>query len=139
MKIQEPNQSELTWLSQMQETGRLLHEHYVGPSTGLPDIAGLDKAWVAWQADGSADRIEPNHVVNGLGLCFGQHLVDRLGFRWAVITDKYGTELGCIAQPGDITVFPANLTAKRLKNGRKPIFAGLYSEIEAQVKKLSKP
>lgn len=138
MKTQEPNPSELTWLAQMQETGRLLHEHYVGPAKGLPDLEALDKTWVAWQSDRSTDRVDANTVVNALGLCFGQHLVDRLRFRWAVITDDYGTELGCIAQPGDITVFPANLTAKRLNNGPHPLFVALFSRLEAQVKALRK-
>ena len=138
MKVQEPNQSELTWLTQMRETGRLLYEHYLGPSNDLPDLEGLDKTWVAWQLDKSADRVDANTVVNALGLSFGQHLVDRLGFRWAVITDKYGTELGCIAQPGDVTVFPANLTSKRLDNGPHPFFVAVFSQMEAKVKGLRK-
>ena len=120
MTVQEPNQSELTWLAQMQETGQLLHEHYVGPSKS-PDLPGLDKTWVAWQSDNSDGRVDANAVGNGLGLCFGQQLVGRLGFRWAVITDNYGTELGCIAQPGDITVLPASLTARRLQKRSIPL------------------
>jgi hypothetical protein len=138
VKFQEPNPSELTWLAQMQETGRLLFENYIGPAKGLPDLDALDKTWVAWQSDRSSDRVDANTVVNALGLCFGQHLVDRLGFRWTVITDDYGTELGCLAQPGDITIFPANLTAKRLNNGPRPLFVGLFSWVEAQVKALRK-
>ncbi len=101
-----------------------------------PDPDGLDAIWVKWQSDQGAERPNPNMVVNALGLCFGQHLVERLGFRWAVITDKYGTEMGCIAQPGDITVFPANLTAKRIEKGAGPFFAGLFAEMDARVQAL---
>jgi hypothetical protein len=113
-----------------------MHEAYVGKADAVPDVKGLDATWVAWQVDKNGDRPDPNTVVNALGLCFGQQLVDRLGFRFAVITDDHGTELGCIAQPGDITVFPANATAKRLKKGARPFFADLFSQIESRVRSL---
>ncbi len=136
MKLQDLNPSEVTWRGQMQEGGRILHQLYVGPLDTLPDPQALDAIWVKWQSDRSPGRPDPNRVVNALGLCFGQYLVDRLGFRWAVITDEYGTEMGCIAQPGDITVFPANATAKRLEKGAKPFFADFFSKTEAQVRTL---
>lgn len=137
MKVQELNPSELTWLQQMQEGGRLLHQMYVGELGTIPDAKALDAIWVRWQSDtDNPDRPDPNTIVNALGLCFGQQLVDRLGFRWAVITDEYGTEMGLLAQPGDITVFPANLTAKRLEKGAHPFFADLFSQMEATVRSL---
>jgi hypothetical protein len=136
MKIQDLNPSEVAWLGQMQEGGRLLHQVYVGPLDALPDPQALDAIWVKWQSDQSSERPDPNMVVNALGLCFGQQLVERLAFRWAVITDKYGTEMGCIAQPGDITVFPANATAKRLDNGASPFFADLFGQMDARVRSL---
>jgi uncharacterized protein DUF3806 len=136
VKVEDPNSSEQTWVGQMQEAGRLLHEAYIGKLGTLPDVQALDALWVKWQSDGDPGRPDPNTVVNALGLCFGQQLVDRLGFRWAVITDKYGTEMGCIAQPGDVTVFPANVTAKRLDKGPSPFFAELFSQIEARLQSL---
>jgi hypothetical protein len=136
VKVQNPNSSEQTWVGQMQEAGRLLHEAYVGKLDRLPDVQALDAVWVKWQSDRDPGRPDPNTVVNALGLCFGQQLVDRLGFRWAVITDQYGTEMGCIAQPGDVTVFPANMTAKRLDQGPAPFFAELFSQIEARLQSL---
>jgi hypothetical protein len=136
MKIQDLNQAEIKWLGQMQEVGRLLHHMYVGPLDSLPDLQALDAIWVRWQSDKSSERPDPNTVVNALGLCYGQHLVNRLGFRWAVVTDEHGTELACIAQPGDATVFPANGTAKRLGQGPSPFFADLFSQVEARVQSL---
>src|SRR2546430_9683401 len=136
MNVQDLNSSEVTWLGQMQEAGRLLYQAYVGSLDTLPDVRALDAAWVNWQSDKKSDRADPNTVVNALGLCFGQQLVDRLDFRWAVIADEHGTELGCIAQPGDITVFPANATAKRLDKGARPFFGDLFSQIEARVRSL---
>jgi hypothetical protein len=138
MKVQDLNASEVKWLGQMQEGSRVLEQLYLGSSNGLPDVKALDEVWTRWQSDTSPERPDPNTVVNALGLCFGQHLVDRLGFRWAVITDKYGTEMGLIAQPGDVTVFPANMTAKRLEDGAHPFFAELFSQIEARVRQLRK-
>ena len=135
MKVQDLNPSEVAWLGQMQEGSRVLHQIYVGELESLPDVKALDAVWVRWQSDKkNPDRPDPNTVVNALGLCFGQQLVDRLGFRWAVITDDYGTEMGLIAQPGDITVFPANMTAKRLEKGAHPFFADLFSQVEARVR-----
>lgn len=136
MKVQDLHQSEVSWLGQMQEAGRLLHEAYVGKLDTRPDVQALDTLWIKWQSDQNPGRPDPNTVVNALGLCFGQQLVDRLGFRWAVITDEYGTEMGCIARPGDVTVFPANMTAKRLQNGARPFFGELFSQIEARVRAL---
>jgi hypothetical protein len=136
MKVQDLNRSEVTWLGQMQEGGRILHNIYVGPLDTLPDPPALDAIWVKWQSDESPERPDANMVVNALGLCFGQQLVDRIGFRWAVVTDKYGTEMGCIAQPGDVTVFPANLTAKRLDKGASPFFAEVFTEMDARVQAL---
>ena len=137
MKVQDLNPSEETWLGQMQEAGRVLHQIYVSEIDALPDVKALDAVWVRWQSDqNNPERPDPNTVVNALGLCYGQQLVDRLGFRWAVITDDYGTEMGVIAQPGDITVFPANMTAKRLDKGAHPFFADLFSQMEATVRKL---
>jgi Domain of unknown function (DUF3806) len=133
VKIEELNPSEVTWVAQMQEAGRLLHEAYVGKLSTLPDVRALDALWVRWQSDRDPGRPDANTVVNALGLCFGQQLVDRLGFQWAVITDEYGTEMGCIGQPGDVTVFPANMTAKRLENGARPFFSELFSQVEARV------
>jgi len=136
MKVQELNSSELTWLDQMREVGRLMHQAYVGGLGTLPDVRALDATWVKWHSDGNIDRPDPNTVVNALGLCFGQQLVDRLAFRWAVITDEHGTEFGCIAQPGDITVFPTNAAAKRLEKGAQPFFADLFAQIESRVRSL---
>ena len=107
----------------MQEAGRLLHEACVGKLASIPDLEALDALWVRWQSDRDPGRPDPNTVVNALGLCFGQQLVDRLGFRWAVITDQLGTEMGCIA--GEVTVCPANLTAKRLEEGGASVLFGL--------------
>jgi|SRR5438128_4394064 len=120
----------------MREVGRLMHKAYVGGLDTLPDVQALDATWVKWHSDKAADRPDPNTVVNALGLCFGQQLVDRLDFRWAVITDQHGTELGCILQPGDIRVFPANAAAKRLEKGARPFFADLFSQIESRVRAL---
>jgi hypothetical protein len=136
MKVQDLNSSELTWLGQMREVGRLMHGAYVGGLDSPPDVKALDATWVKWHSDKSADRPDANTVVNALGLCFGQQLVDRLGFRWAVVTDEHGTELGCIVQPGDITVFPANAAAKRLEKGAHPFFADLFAQIESRVRAL---
>jgi len=133
VKVEDLNPSEVTWVGQMQEAGRLLHEAYIGKLETLPDVQALDALWIKWQSDRDPGRPDPNTVVNALGLCFGQQLVDRLGFRWAVITDQYGTEMGCLAQPGDVTVFPANMTAKRLDKGARPFFSELFSQIEARL------
>ncbi|HEV3097104.1 MAG TPA: DUF3806 domain-containing protein [Candidatus Dormibacteraeota bacterium] len=136
MKAEDLNPSEVTWVGQMQEAGRVLHEAYVGRLATIPDLQALDALWVRWQSDRDPGRPDPNTVVNALGLCFGQQLVDRLGFRWAAITDEYGTEMGCIAQPGEVTVFPANLTAKRLEKGAEPFFCDFFSQVEARVQSL---
>jgi uncharacterized protein DUF3806 len=136
MKVQDLNQGELTWLGQMQDAASVLHQAYVGKGDAMPDVQALDAVWIKWQSDQNLGRPDANTVVNALGLCFGQQLVDRLEFRWAVITDEYGTDLGCIAQPGDITVFPTNMTAKRLENGARPFFRELFSQIEARVRSL---
>ena len=63
---------------------------------------------------------DPNGLINAIGIAFGQVLVDRLGFRWVIATDDYGTDLGVVAAEGtgDVLVYPANFVAKRFEERR---------------------
>jgi hypothetical protein len=71
----------------------------------------LDALWAASLAEPDP-VIDTNTLINAVGLAFGQHLVDRLGVRWVVVTDECGTEAAHEPR-GDLLMFPPNLVGKR--------------------------
>lgn len=57
----------------------------------------------------------PNVLINAFGAALGHILVRDHGFQWLIAEDSQGTDLAIVALRGtaDVTVFPANLIAKR--------------------------
>lgn len=88
--------------------------------SGVEDLTPelLDEAWTSGLS--AAASGDPNGLINAIGIAFGQVLVDRLGFRWVIATDDYGTDLGVVAAEGtgDVLVYPANFVAKRFEERR---------------------
>jgi len=64
-----------------------------------------------------------------IGFSFGQHLVDDFGLPWAVVSDEQGTEMAVHREAGDVTVFPANLAAKRWESRDTGFLRPIYDEV----------
>ena len=107
--IAELNDGERSWIGSMIA---LLEQLQIADD--LDAIAAFYESQRAeWQLTAPAERRDPNSLINLIGAGVGDLFVRRLGMRWAAITDEYGTEVGVVGQPGDITLFPMNAVAKR--------------------------
>ena len=73
-----------------------------------------------------------NAVINAIGIAFGQHLVDTLGFQWCAVSDSHGQELAVVALPdtAKVLVFPPNLVAKRWESGTTDFLGYIYTGIK---------
>lgn len=128
--IEPPNEAEMAWIAENLDVARSL---VAGPAGGPLDPASLDEALLDWSRQDQAARIEPNALANALGLAFGQWLVERLGMRWAVVTDEHGTDIAVHGSPSDILIFPTTAVAKRIENEDAPFFKDLYRQMSEDV------
>ena len=141
-EVDAPTAAELEWIrANLEVAGELAAMQGAARTSVTEDPAVLDRIFDSWLADweeGGSDArgVEPNDLVNAVGLAFGQLLVDTLGFEWVVATDAGGTELAVRAQPGDVLVYPANAAAKRLERRETGAFVPLYREVRARVEEL---
>jgi len=78
----------------------------------------FDEHLSSWLELPEDDRPDPNSMINVIGVTVGQHMVQH-GFAWTIVTDQFGTDLAVVRQPGNLTVVPANLVAKRWTSGEK--------------------
>jgi uncharacterized protein DUF3806 len=128
--------AETQWVANQLAIAVAIAESYTGGSEPLPALERLDATWIAWRGDSSANRPDPNTVVNGLGIAFGKHLIDSLGLDWVIATDEYGTDLAVFGEPNAVTFFPANMIAKRLDEPAGPIFTQLHRAATESVRQL---
>src|SRR5919204_4434194 len=94
--ISEPTDAELQWLEANLEIARSLADAVGLAGVDTLDPANLHRVFAAWleqwQSLPEEQRDDPNPYINGVGIAFGQGLVDRLGMRWVVASDEEGTE-----------------------------------------------
>ncbi len=53
-----------------------------------------------WEQTRGTEPSEQNDRINVVGLALGQHLVDRFGLEWAVLSDEQGTEIAVCGASG---------------------------------------
>jgi hypothetical protein len=139
-KIDDLTDKEQAWIDDQINGAAKLIEIMVPESAGKPmTLAILDQAFAAWLATGEADSQVINAVINQVGIVFGQFLVNGLGLRWVIATDKAGTDLAVYGLPGkgDVLVYPANHVAKRWERRETNFLQNSYRETAAQLKALS--
>jgi Domain of unknown function (DUF3806) len=133
-RIEELTPGEVTWLDDQLEVARLLAERYGQSFAGQPPSAlALDGIVSGWLDDDDESRVDINVVVNGVGIALGHHLASAAGLAWVIATDENGTDLALHGQPGDIVVYPANLTAKRLVKGERGFVEPLLREMTRSI------
>ena len=138
--VSAPTEAELQWLEANHEIARALADAVGLAGVDVLEPANLDRVFAAWleqwQALPEEDRDDPNPYINGVGIAFGQALVDRLGMRWVVASDEEGTELAVYRDPGDVLVYPPNLVAKRFVERETGFLEPLFDELEARLREL---
>ena len=132
--FEEITPAESEWIAErLSEASRLCA---VGGVQSLTPVL-LDDAWTAGLP--AAASGDPNELINAIGIAFGQILVDRLGFRWVIATDDYGTDLAVVAAEGkgDVVVYPANFVAKRFEKQRTGFLAESVQLIAADLRRIT--
>jgi hypothetical protein len=136
-KIQPLNPSEQQWVAAELANARKLVELLNGADAQAElTPAVLDRTYKAAREAAGDDASSANQIINAIGMSFGQYLVDQLGFRWVVVSDKQGTELGVVALPGeaDMIVLPPNLVGKRWAAGTvdflEEVYRGVVENLE---------
>jgi len=78
----------------------------------------IDKAIETCFTDNLENRIgiDIDIFSNAMACAWGKYLVDKLGMKWYVITDNFGTEIGLYHETNDTTIFPFNSTSKAFDN-----------------------
>src|SRR5690606_35243220 len=94
-------------------------------SGSLLDPEELDRVFSRWTLE-EGEKEPPHVVANALGAAFGEYLVERHGFSWAVVTDAYGTEFAVTHPLGKTTAFPRASVEKRIENGQTEFFFHVY-------------
>ena len=138
-KIESPTEQEIAWIAmQLKGASKFIGIYLPSESDDSLSLAKLDRAFALWLKEKETKSEIVNAVINRVGVAFGQHLVDNLGFKWVVASDKQSVELAVYALPGngDVLKYPANLVAKRWERGEIEFLEPSYDKIAAQVKRL---
>ncbi len=109
--VKELGAPDKAWLEKSRVMGRELLSYYANESVVNPQ--NLDKAFQKWKQDHTENRAPDEIVANGLGTLFGDYIVEHKICRWAIVTDKLGTELAIISSTGS-EVYPINTIWKRI-------------------------
>ena len=132
--FKELSRAESAWVSErLSEASRLCG--VAGLQSLTPEM--LDDAWTRGLS--AAASGDPNPLINAIGIAFGQVLVERLGFRWIIAIDEYGTDLAVVAAEGhgDVLVYPANFVAKRFEKRRTSFLAETVQLIAADLRRIA--
>ena len=91
----------------------------------------LDSAWATLRGELMATSAEPKQIdaaVNGIGLSFGQLLVEQLGMEWTIATDDQGTDIAVRNDAGWL-VYPRSVVRKRYANGETGFLTALFDVV----------
>jgi hypothetical protein len=132
--IEPPNADESSWITENLELAKKIVATYAHTADLGPD--SLDEVLSAWSSHGEAERIEPNALVNALGIAFGQFLIQELQLRWAVVIDEHGTDIAVHGSPSEILIFPTSAVAKRIEKGELSFFRDLFQQLSGDIRKL---
>jgi hypothetical protein len=132
----ELNPTEAEWVAKHADDAPELIEHLTGEDVaGEVTVEQLDAAWAGFLQIAEENPQAVNPVVNILGVAFGQILVRDHDMKWVVATDRYGTDIALLGQPGDLVVYPTNAVAKRWESRETGFFRRLeLGLVEAQAR-----
>lgn len=110
-------------------------------ASGVRDAAGLcaffEQARDAWWDLPADERPDPNPLINAVGAGVGRLLVDDLGLRWALVTDRHGSELGVVGDP-ELVVYPTAAVAQRW-SGESSTLEEYLVQVSSTVRELGAP
>ena len=134
-------EEEKRWIEkQLQVGGDIVSEFSPRDAWNPLRLEALERAWSAWMDTRAADSEEINRAINGIGISFGELLVQSGVFEWTIATDDYGTDLAVRALPnrGDVLLFPANFVPKRWERKESNFIEQGFEAILSQVEQVRK-
>jgi hypothetical protein len=137
-KIHELNENELLWIqAQLSFASSFVDAYAFNEDHHAVNLSVLDKAFAAWIETNPTDVGLINHVINAVGIAFGNHLVEGLGMKWVIATDDQGADLVVYGLPSTrkVLVYPANFVAKRWERKEVNFLESSYRLIEDQVRR----
>ena len=75
--------------------------------------AAYDRLHADWAAVPEADRANPKHQINLIGIALGENLVQSTAMEWGIASDVFGVEIAVRDEKTDWQTFPVNSVAKR--------------------------
>jgi Domain of unknown function (DUF3806) len=140
-EISELTEKEKEWLSLQLQVASAFVERFSPRDAGHPvSLAALDRAFAAWMATQPTEGDLINGTINGIGMAFGQTLVDGLGMQWVIASDDQGAEMAVYGLPGsaEVLVYPANFVAKRWERREINFLEESYGLIARDVSRLAR-
>ena len=134
------SEKERVWISAQIQGAVAFVDAFSASDAGQPlTLAALDRAFAAWLSTDTTDNQVVNGAINCVGVAFGQFLVDGVGLKWVIATDKHGSDLAVHGLPGkgDVLVYPANFVAKRWERRETNFLEKSFEQIAEQVKAVS--
>jgi Domain of unknown function (DUF3806) len=128
-RVEALTEAEVRWVETQLATAVDLARTHTGGSEPLPSLDRLAATLQGWRATPEPRDPEVNAVINALGVAFGEHLRQATGLAWVIATDDQGTDLALHGQPGDVLIYPANATAKRVVAGEDDFFPHLHASM----------
>lgn len=110
-QIAELSQRDVAWISQKRGEGLRVLKRYENTSEVTPSV--LDRAFQKWKQDVSVGRPTDESVAQGLGVLFGDFVIQKKGSRWAIVTDSFGTDLAVVSSK-NTQIYPINAVWKRI-------------------------
>ncbi len=124
--IRPVNAGEVEWLLKANDVGLKVLSYYAGTSKVTPK--NLDAAFVSWKADKSTKRAPDRVIAEGLGVVFGNLVVEKKKADWMIVVDSFGTDLA-VRSPKGGELYPISSVYKRIdpKDGDINFFEPIWT------------
>jgi hypothetical protein len=122
------------WVRGMVEQTRTFLESAGRLDSGEVTPELLDELWVDLRDSlraADADEASVSNAISGVGVSFGQLLVDRLGMEWVIATDGQGADLA-VRGAGCWLIYPLNVVAKRYASDEVGFLRALYETVASR-------
>jgi hypothetical protein len=101
-------------------------------------LLNLDLAFAAWLQSSSPRKEPAAKIVRLVGAAYGSYCITRLGMRWAVIHDEYGTDIALVRENPTARGFPFSSIQYRIEDQKSDFIYAMYASLRHLVEDASK-
>jgi hypothetical protein len=100
---------------------------YVAASNRNDDLLeNLDLAYAAWLHSSDSKKESDKDVIQIIGAAYGRYCISRLGVRWAIIKDEYGTDTALIRENPTTRSCPFTSIQYRIEDKKTDFIYALF-------------